>query len=191
MNRSTDLLSVLKEDHRELKQLYTELEHLCGGERLRRVLTDQLIVEAVRHSVAEECYLYPVARACLPNGDRLVEEALADHDRLEGILRRLESSDLPDDQFALLLSWLITSARQHIDDEEERIFPLVAEHVSREELIALGENAWRFKTEAPSRSSRTAHDRPLSNLLLKSGSGLVERVREYLRGQGKAYSDTR
>jgi hypothetical protein len=50
MNRPDDLISVLTEDHRELRQLYTELEFLSGGESLRRRLTDQLIVEMVRHS---------------------------------------------------------------------------------------------------------------------------------------------
>jgi hemerythrin-like domain-containing protein len=191
MNRSNDLISVLTQDHREVQQLHTELEHLCGGEPLRRTLTDQLIVEVVRHSVAEECYLYPVCRERLPNGDRLVEMALADHCRIDELMRRLEVPDVPDDEFARLLSLLIAEARTHIDDEEQRIFPLLAEHVSETELIELGKKAQRSKSRAPSRASDKVDGRPLLQLLLSSGAGLVERVRLHLRGQGKAYPDTR
>jgi hemerythrin-like domain-containing protein len=191
MYRSDDLTSVLAQDHREMKQLFTELEHLSGGESLRRTLTDQLIVEMVRHSVAEECYLYPVSRERLPDGDRVSARALAEHNRLEGILRRLETPDLPDDEFALLLSSLITGSREHIDDEEAWIFPLLAKHVPEEELVELGKKAQQSKSCAPSRPTQKPNGPPLVHLLLKSGSGLVERVRDHLCGRDKASPDTR
>jgi len=191
MNRADDLVNVLTEDHLELRQLLTELEHLSGGERLRRTLTDQLIVEVVRHSVAEECYLYPLVRERLPDGDRMVEKALAEHRRLENILRRLEAPDIPDDQFALLMSRLIACGRRHIDNEDERILPALAAHVGEEELIELGKKAQQSKSCAPSRACHTADDRPLVHVLLSSGAGLVERVRAYLSGQDRPYPDTR
>lgn len=191
MNRSDDLISVLTQDHHELRQLLTELENLCGGERLRRTLTDQLIVEVVRHSVAEECYLYPLARERLPDGDRVVDKALADHARLERLLRRLEAPEIPDAQFALLMSWLISDARHHIDEEDERIFPSLAHYVSEEELVELGRKAQRSKSCAPSRASNKAEGGPLVQVLLTSGAGLVERVRDYLCGRDKPYAGTR
>jgi hemerythrin-like domain-containing protein len=187
MNRSEDLISVLAEDHRELKQLFTELEMLYGGEKLRRSLTDQMIIEVVRHSVAEETYLYPVARERLPDGGWIADEAEADHRRLEQILKRLEQPDLPDDHFSLLLSWLVTGARQHIDDEEERMFPLLAKHVSEEELVSLGEKANMAKARALSRLSPAEPEQPLLHMILKTGLGLVERVREHICGPGNAY----
>jgi hemerythrin-like domain-containing protein len=190
MNRSDDLISVLTQDHHELRQLLTELENLCGGERLRRTLTDQLIVEVVRHAVAEECYLYPVARERLPDGELMVEQALADHHRLERLLQRLEAPEVPDDQFARLMSWLITDARHHIDYEDDRIFPLLADCVSEEELVELGKKAQQSKSCAPSRVSHKAEGRPLVQVLLRSGAGLVERVRDYLCGRDKPYPDT-
>lgn len=191
MNRSDDLISVLAEDHHELRQLLTELENLCGGERLRRTLTDQLIVEVVRHAVAEECYLYPLARERLPDGDRVVDTALAEHRRLERLLRRLEAPEVPDDRFALLMSWLITDARQHMDEEDERIFPLLADHFSEEELVELGKKAQQSKSCAPSRASQKAEGRPPVQVLLASGAGLAERVRDYLCGRDKPYPDMR
>jgi|tagenome__1003787_1003787.scaffolds.fasta_scaffold20441420_2 hemerythrin-like domain-containing protein len=189
MYRSDDLISVLTQDHREMKQLFTELGHLSGGESLRRTLTDQLIVEMVRHSVAEESYLYPVAVERLPRGDLLTDTSLADHYQIEDILRRLEAPDIPDDEFALLLSWLINDTRRHLDDEEERIFPLLAEHVSEEELIELGKKAQQSKAQAPSRVSHKVDGRPLLQMILESGAGLVQRARDHLCGRDSPYPD--
>ena len=189
MNPPDDLISVLTEDHRELRQLFTELEFLSGGESLRRTLTDQLVVEMVRHAVAEESYFYPVARKCLPDGALTTDEAYADHRHLEKILRRLEESDLSDDQFSVLLSRLIDDARRHIDDEERRIFPLLTEHVGEERLVLLGRRARNAKAKAPTRSMPVSSSLPLLHMLLETGTGLVERVRGQLCGPGKPYPD--
>ena len=191
MTRPDDLISVLTDDHRELLQLLTEVEFLSGGESLRRTLTDQLIVESVRHSVAEEAYLYPVSRRFLPDGDRFAAEALAAHRRIESTLMRLEDPDVSDEKFSLLLSLLILDMREHIEDEEERIFPLVAENVSEDELVALGAKATKAKADALRRPGTPAQDAPLLHMLLRSGAGLAERAREYLCGRDKAYPETR
>lgn len=188
MNPSEDLITVLTEDHRELDQLFTELEVLSGGEPLQRSLTDQMIIETVRHSVAEEAYFYPVVREYLPDGDLIADGACGEHEHVEKILEQLERSDLPDDHFSLLLSWAITSARRHIADEEERIFPLLAAHLSREMLVSLGEKAKKAKAGAPSRCTSGEPQPPLLHTIVKSGIGLVERVRDNLCGPGKAYS---
>lgn len=187
MKPPEDLITVLAEDHRELNQLFTELEMLSGGEPLQRSLTDQMIIEAVRHSVAEEAYFYPVIREYLPDGDLIADGACGEHDHLEQILKRLERSDLPDDRFSVLLSWAIISARRHIADEEERIFPLMAAHVSRETLVSLGEKAKRAKADAPSRDTSAGPRPPLLHTIIQGGIGLVERVRDHLCGPGKAY----
>jgi hemerythrin-like domain-containing protein len=191
MTRPDDLISVLRDDHREVLQLLTEVEFLSGGESLRRTLTDQVIVESVRHSVAEEAYLYPVSRRRLPDGDRLVAHAMADHRRIESTLVRLEEPTVSDEKFALLLSLLILDIREHVEFEEKRIFPLVAEQVSEEELVELGEKAAAAKADAPSRPETSAQGAPLLHMILRSGAGLVGRARGYLCGHDKAYPETR
>ncbi|GAB2826218.1 hemerythrin domain-containing protein [Actinoallomurus bryophytorum] len=187
MNRPDDLISMLKEDHRELRQLFVEVEFLSGGESLRRTLTDQLIVEMVRHAVAEEAYLYPASLEYLPDGAWIVEQAIIEHEWLEGILRQLEAPDLPDDHFSYLLARLTPDTRRHMDDEEERIFPLLSEYVSREQLVVLGELARKAKERAPSRLDAGSQNRLTT--LLETGAGLVGRVREHLCGRGKAYPE--
>jgi hemerythrin superfamily protein len=188
MRPAEDLITVLTEDHQEIRQLFTELEYLSGGEALRHRLSEQLIIESVRHSMAEEIYLYPLVAERLPDGDAETLDALAGHRRIERILRRLERPDLRDDRFASLLSELDTQVREHHADEEGRLFPRVARLVSEEELVELGRRAMKSKANAPSRPS--GHNRPLLQMLLESGAGLVDRVRVYLSGEDR-YPGTR
>lgn len=182
MKRSDDLVSVLTEDHREIRQLLTELEHLTEPEPLRRSLADLMIAEMIRHAVAEEAYLYPVARERLPEGQRIVDQEIAGHDKLEQILQKLERSDLTDEEFSLLLSRLNTEARAHMEAEEQELFPLLANHLSKEELAVLGRKAAEAKEKAPTRQRISAPERPLLNTILASGTGLIERLHKYLRG---------
>jgi hypothetical protein len=85
---------------------------------------------------------------------------------------------------------LIPDARRHIQDEERRIFPMLTRYVIEEELISLGERAKNAKAKAPSRPVPGSPNLPLLHVLLRTGTGLVERVRAHLCGRGKAYPDT-
>lgn len=182
MNKSCDLISALTEDHRELRQLLTELEHLTGGEPLWRSLADLTITEMVRHSVAEEAYLYPVARERLPEGQGIVDQEIADHHRLEEMLIRLESPDLRTAQFSQLMSRMDVAVRAHMQAEEDELFVLLAKHLSKEELAVLGRKAAEAKEKAPTRRHRSTPERPVLNTIIASGTGLVERLRKHLRG---------
>lgn len=178
MNRSDDLISVLTEEHRDQRQLLTELQQLTGHGSLRRSLADLLIAEMVRHTVAEDAYLHPVARERLPERPRLADQHIAEHEQLEQTLKGLERHDLTTgEEFSLLLSRLDTEVRTHTRSEEEELFPLLARHLSKEELTALGQKALEAKKKAsiPQRLS----ERP-RNPIFAAGAGLVERVRIYL-----------
>ena len=60
-----DVIDVLKTDHREVELMFTELEGLFGPDAdadRRREVTDNVTIELVRHSVAEEVVVYPRVR---------------------------------------------------------------------------------------------------------------------------------
>lgn len=189
MRPAEDLITVLTEDHHEMRQLLTELQHLSPGEPLRRRLIDQLIIEMVRHSIAEECYLYPLVADRLPDGAKETETALAEHREIERFLQRLERPDLREDRLSRLLADLVPSLQDHLLDEEETLFPQVARLVSEDELVELGRLAVESKANAPSRDC--GPDRPLLQTLLETGAGLVDRLRAYLCGKDHAYPGSR
>ncbi|MCO5997851.1 hemerythrin domain-containing protein [Actinoallomurus rhizosphaericola] len=181
MSPSDDLCSVLTEDHHELRQLLYELDHLTAPEPLWRSLVDLLIAEMIRHSIAEEAYLYPVARDRLPEGPRLLEPYMDEHETIEALGKRLESHDLPSAELTSLLAQLRRDVCAHMRSEEQKLFPPLAEHLGADELSALGRKAAEVKAKASVR--QRSSDRPLLNTLIETGTGLVERVRTYVRGR--------
>jgi hemerythrin-like domain-containing protein len=182
MSQSDDLISVLAEEHRDLRQLLTELGLLAEFESLRHSLVVLMIAETVRHTVAEEAYLYPVIRAYLPEGQRIVEREIAGHEEMEQTLKMMESRDLTSAEFSRLLSRLNGVVRPHSRGEEKDLFPLLAKHVSKEELAVLGQKAAEAKKKASIPQRLAEPDSPLLDRILTSGTSLVERVRTYLRG---------
>ncbi|MCO5994318.1 hemerythrin domain-containing protein [Actinoallomurus rhizosphaericola] len=181
MNRSENLISVLTEDHRDFEQLLSEVGHLTDFGRLRRSVGELMIAEMVRHAVAEETYLYPVARARLPQGQLIVEQEIAGHEQIEQILRDLGRPDLTDAEFSFHLSRLKAEAYPHAQAEEDRLFPLLARHLSEEELVDLGRKAMEAKEKASIRRYLADSDSSLRDRIVASGATLVERVRGYLR----------
>src|SRR4051795_13559280 len=66
-----DVVEVLTVDHREATALIEQILSTPAPEE-RRDLADTLISELVRHSVAEEMYVYPAIKEHLPNGEEAV-----------------------------------------------------------------------------------------------------------------------
>lgn len=181
-----DVISVLTHDHQEVEELFGRLEATpAQDDQARRRLTDQAIIELVRHSVAEEMYLYPATRKFVPDGDQIADKEIDDHARVEETMKELEQADASDQEFSALLTRLMGDVREHIRDEEGNLFPLLAQHTSAEELDDLGAKVQSAKEKAPTRPHPAAPDRPPLNKLLAPGAGLVDRVRDHLSGRGQ------
>jgi hypothetical protein len=77
--------------------------------------------DLVRHSVAEEMYMYPAARRSLPDGDQVADHEIAEHAEIEHTLKDLEGLDATDPQFEQLVSKVIADIRHHVQDEEQQL----------------------------------------------------------------------
>lgn len=76
---ASNLVDVIVADHRQVDRAFADLEDGGGSSRQRRELADHVIAELVRHSVAEEQYLYPAVRDILPDGDEVADKAIEEH----------------------------------------------------------------------------------------------------------------
>lgn len=179
-----DVVDVLEHDHREVEELFAKIEVTTDAEELRE-LTDQVITELVRHSVAEEQYLYPAARERIPDGEALVEREIDDHNEVEEALKALEGMDAGDSEFMATFRRMSNEVRAHVKEEEEELFPKLRQHATAEELRELGEKVQRAKKLAPTRPHPSAPDTPPLNKILGPGVGLVDRVRDKLTGRGQ------
>src|SRR5215210_9477347 len=139
MNDSTqeqDVVDVLTTDHQEVVDLLQQIKVSTNTDE-RRDLADTVISELVRHSVAEEMYVYPVMRKHLPDGDEAVEHDVKEHKELEKTMKKLEGVSADDAEFSQLLGELETVLRDHIQDEESDQFPGLRAQIPREELVEM------------------------------------------------------
>lgn len=184
-DRTPDVVDVLSTDHAEMLRTARSIL-AAGSDAEKRELADLLIAELVRHSVAEELWVYPAMRKHLPDGDRAVDADVAEHKELEVLLKRLEGVGPDDGQFDVLVSRLEGVLSDHVRDEETDQFPRLRAAVPHEELVLMAERVEAVKKVAPTRAHPGAPNSALFHALAGPGVGLVDRLRDRLAGRPHA-----
>ncbi len=182
MSRETDeqdVIDILTDDHHEVLAVLAQIRSSEDAEE-RRDLADLVISELVRHSVAEEMFVYPAMRSHLPDGDAAVEHDVAEHKELEQTMKRLEAADAAGPEFVEILTELERVLRDHVRDEEGEQFPQLRLRIPRSELLELAVKVRLAKQVAPTRPHPLAPNNQLFHKLVGPGVGLVDRVRDAL-----------
>ncbi|SDK16315.1 hemerythrin domain-containing protein [Streptomyces indicus] len=185
MSHGGNVIQELTADHREVEDLFARIDKLPPRDPGRKQLVDELTIELVRHSVAEEQYLYPAVREHVSGGDALADKEIADHARVEQLLKDLEGCEADDDHFDGLVSRLQAEVSEHVADEEQHLFVELTTSCSPDALHKLGEKVRTAKKTAPTRPHPSSPSTPPANKLLAPGVGLVDRVRDHIGGRGK------
>ena len=175
-----DLVSVITADHREVEKVFKELESKEGTPEHRRNLADHLITELVRHSVAEEQYMYPAARDALDDGDQIADHEIEEHNEVEKLLNKLEKAEATDPEFDELLTKIIGNVRHHIEDEEGELLPKLQSACTPDQLEDLGQKVLDAKEKAPTHPHPASPSTPPANKILGPGAALVDRMRDAL-----------
>lgn len=186
MAHGGDVIAELTADHREVESLFQRIESLPSGHQDRRKLADEMTIELVRHSVAEEQYLYPAVRKHIEGGGAMANKEIADHGRVEEALKHLEGCSVDDPEFDQTYMTVKSEVTSHIEDEENNLFPKLRQACGQDVLDQLGDKIRTAKKMAPTRPHPAAPDTPPLNKLLAPGTGLVDRVRDFVTGRGRS-----
>ena len=187
-NEQRDVIEVLEHDHREVEQMFAELEQLRGAETdeakaRRKQLADKVTIELVRHSVAEEVLVYPQVEKKVSAEE--AEHARKEHAEAEETLHRLEKLDADDPAFDTELATLMREIRHHIQDEEGETFPHMRQNIDADELRTLGERVEAFKKVAPTRPHPHVPNEPLARAAAGPAASLFDRMRDLASGRGR------
>ena len=185
-----DVIDLLTTDHHEVIDLLQQIKITTDAEE-RRDLADTVISELVRHSVAEEMYVYPAMKKYLPDGDEAVDHDVEEHKELEQTMKKLESVDAQSPEFAQVLAQLEDILRDHVSDEENAQFPELRAQVPPEELIEIGRKVENAKKLAPTRPHPLAPNSEVFHKLVGPGVGLVDRLHDKLTDHSSWYFDHR
>jgi hemerythrin superfamily protein len=179
---SNDVVDILTTDHHEVLELVQRIPSVEDS-NVRRELAETVIAELMRHSVAEEMYVYPVMREQLPNGAEEVQHDIDEHQKLEEVMKELERVDANDAGLFDVVARLEEVLRAHAGEEENDQFPQLRAAISHDQLVEIGRKVEAAKKAAPTRPHPASPHSELFHKALGPGVGLVDRLRNKLSGR--------
>ena len=140
--KAKDAITLLKEDHKKVKGLLSQLEKTTerGADR-RRKLLGQIENEVKVHTTIEEEIFYPAYRDAVKKKDdrELYQEALEEHHVVDLVLAELPQVDPSADTFEAKMTVLRELIEHHVEEEQEEVFPMAEKRLGKERIAELGE----------------------------------------------------
>src|SRR5205823_8500962 len=113
-----DAIELLKQDHKKVEKLFTEMEKKDARQKLFLELDRELSV----HAEIEEKIFYPATKEAEPTRD-LVLESIEEHKQIKMVLSDLEKTDKTTEVWAAALKVLKKKVMHHVGEEEKELFP--------------------------------------------------------------------
>jgi hemerythrin superfamily protein len=119
-----DAIALLKQDHREVEQLFEEFSK-ASGEGRKEKLARQICRELTIHAMIEEEVFYP---ACEGKVDEdLLKESYVEHDAAKVLIAQIEAGEPSDDFYDAKMKVLCEEIEHHVEEEEKRMEGLFAQ----------------------------------------------------------------
>jgi hemerythrin superfamily protein len=149
MAKTKDAIAILKQDHRKVRELLSQLEETTGRSiQKRQKLLAKIVREVKIHATVEEEIFYPAVREILSKKDaKLYFEALEEHHVVDLVIPEIEDTDPASDEFGGKAKVLKDLIEHHAKEEEKEMFPKVRESMKAEELQELGARIEERKRE--------------------------------------------
>ena len=152
---STDAIVLLRNDHKEIRRLFTQFEK--AGENAhaaKGMLVDRMIELLTQHTYIENEVMYPRVRALLPELEDDVLESYEEHHVADVLVVELAAMKPDAERFTAKTTVLIENVRHHIEEEEQEWFPKVREGLGRNVLQDIGAEMIEARKHAPKRPSQ-------------------------------------
>jgi hemerythrin-like domain-containing protein len=120
----TELLKMLKEDHKKAKKAFHDFERLDKQAQMDRcqALVMQTCADLALHTTLEEELFYPAIRGALRE-EQLIDEAEVEHASAKTLIADLQQLPPEDRAWAATFKVLGEYVQHHIQEEESEIFP--------------------------------------------------------------------
>lgn len=141
-------ITLLKDDHREIKRLLKELEPTTErGVATRRELFERIRRDLTVHEVIEEEIFYPTLKQH-PKAKEIVLEGYEEHDVVNILMGELENMPFDDETWGPKAKVMAENVEHHIEEEEDDMFEKAEQIFDADELEALGKAMAQRKSEA-------------------------------------------
>jgi hemerythrin superfamily protein len=178
-----DAITLLKDDHKEVEQLFKKFESAGDAAYAqKRHLVDRIIEALSTHAALEEQVFYPASRAAVPETEDHVLESLEEHHVVKWLLAELEKMDPHHERFDAKVTVLIENVRHHVEEEETEFFPKVRNALGRNELNDLGDSMESARGNAPTHPHPRSPDAPPLNVITGAVTGTVDKIGDTVSG---------
>jgi hemerythrin-like domain-containing protein len=147
---STDAIVLLKQDHKEVRKLFSDFK--AAGENAttrKRDLVAKIIEQLTIHTYIENEIMYPEVRKLVPDIEDDILESYEEHHVADVLCMELFTMSPENDHYDAKTTVLIENVEHHIEEEEEQWFPKVRDAVGRKELAEIGARMLEAKKKAP------------------------------------------
>jgi len=175
MDSPSDPVLSLENDHQTVIGLFQSFSAAEPEERTD--ILRNIVRELSVHAAVEEKEVYPLVREVLPEGDRLADEAEAEHQRMKEILDDLDGADGSDPEVGSQVEALEQELKHHVQEEQSEILQQLRWSLPPAEFTALGERVEEARRIAPTRP----HPRTSAGGVTEKIASVVDRARDAVR----------
>ncbi len=141
-----DAISLLKTDHRKVKNLFARYES-AGDFSTKYLIAEQVFPELELHAQLEESVFYPAYEAMTgKKGTQLVADSRLAHAHVRELMSELQGIDLDEAAFEVKFHELMGIVREHVAEEENAMFP-EAEQMLADQLEDLMDHMVELKQQ--------------------------------------------
>jgi len=131
-----DGIEALEKDHDRIRSLFSELEGTADPQEIQDSF-EKLGNILTIHAEAEERVLYPEARNC-EGTTELIDKGHQEHDKGDQMVLSIKSVSPNESEFKEKVRELQEFMLNHLDEEENELFPKVRQCMSDRKLENLG-----------------------------------------------------
>lgn len=114
--KTLDAIELLKQDHREVEELFEQFEK-SKGEGRKQKLAKQICLELTVHAKIEEEIFYPACEGRIDEDD--IKEAYVEHDAAKVLMAQIEAGDGESDEYwDTKVKVLGEEIEHHVKEEE-------------------------------------------------------------------------
>ena len=134
---AVDAISILTEDHANVKKLFKQYESVkeSGSADDKATIAAEICSELTAHATAEEEIFYPAMREAIDD-DELLNEADVEHASAKDLIAQISESSPDDDMYDAKVKVLSEYIDHHVKEEEGELFPKARK--AKVDLASLG-----------------------------------------------------
>ncbi|HEX8311711.1 MAG TPA: hemerythrin domain-containing protein [Chthoniobacteraceae bacterium] len=117
-------MKLLKQDHREVEELFAQFEKAKGDGRKEK-LAQQICLELTVHAMIEEEIFYPACEGKIE--EDLLKEAYVEHDGAKVLIAEIEAGGPDDEYYDAKVKVLQEQIEHHVKEEEQRLEGMFAQ----------------------------------------------------------------